>query len=76
MGIRTIGVYTFVDTMDRGTNAMCLLVEKIPMLRLGFKAVINRNQEDINSKMTIKQAIEKEQKFFNSHPVYSKKPNI
>jgi dynamin 1-like protein len=47
--------------------------QEIP-LRLGYVGVKNRAQEDIESQMPVKQAIEKEQLFFSTHPVYSSMP--
>ncbi len=47
--MRTIGVITKVDIMDRGTNAMDVLEGRVIALRLGYIAVINRAQEDIDT---------------------------
>jgi len=47
-GLRTVGVITKCDIMDRGTNAMDVLEGKVIPLRLGYIAVVNRAQEDIN----------------------------
>jgi dynamin 1-like protein len=47
-GIRTLGVITKIDIMDRGTNARKLIMgEEVP-LRLGYIGVKNRNQLDIS----------------------------
>jgi hypothetical protein len=46
-GIRTIGVITKVDIMDRGVNAKRMIMNQEVPLRLGYVAVKNRAQEDI-----------------------------
>ena len=73
-GIRTVGVLTKLDIMDRGANAKrSIMNQEVPM-RLGFIGVKNRSQEDIQKQISIKTAIEKEMNFFSSHPIYSKIP--
>ena len=70
-GIRTIGVITKIDIMDRGTSAKRMLEGKDVQLRLGFIGIKNRSQQDIMDRITVKAAIEKEQLYFNTHPIYS-----
>ena len=41
-GIRTIGVITKIDIMDRGVNAKRMLMNQEISLRLGFVGVKNR----------------------------------
>jgi len=41
-GIRTIGVITKIDIMDRGTNAKKMIMNQEVQLRLGFVGVKNR----------------------------------
>ncbi|CAG9313802.1 unnamed protein product [Blepharisma stoltei] len=73
-GLRTIGVITKLDIMDRGTNAKRILLgEEIP-LRLGYVGVKNRSQEDINNEVKVEKALEEEKQYFSSHPVYSTMP--
>ncbi|CAG9319617.1 unnamed protein product [Blepharisma stoltei] len=73
-GIRTIGVITKIDIMDRGTNAKKILLgEEIP-LRLGYVGVKNRSQEDINNEVKVENALQEEKQYFASHPVYSTMP--
>jgi len=69
-GIRTIGVITKIDLMDKGTDAMDVLTGKVIPLNLGFIGVINRSQEDINAKRPIRDALKAEQNFFKNHPLY------
>lgn len=70
-GIRTIGVITKIDIMDKGTNAKRMLEGKDVQLRLGFIGIKNRSQQDIIDRISVKQAIEKEQLYFSTHPIYS-----
>lgn len=67
-GIRTIGVITKVDIMDNGTNAKSMIMGKEVPLRLGYVAVKNRSQQDINDKMRVQKALKDEREFFESHP--------
>jgi replication fork clamp-binding protein CrfC len=73
-GIRTIGVVTKIDIMDKGTNAMRMIQGKDVALRLGFIGIKNRSQQDIIDRITVKATIEKEQLYFSTHPVYSTMP--
>ena len=73
-GIRTIGVITKIDIMDKGTNAKRMIEGKDVHLRLGFIGIKNRSQQDIIDRIPVKQAIEKEQLYFSTHPVYSSMP--
>jgi vacuolar protein sorting-associated protein 1 len=73
-GVRTVGVITKIDIMDRGTNAKKMLMNQEVPLRLGYVGVKNRAQEDIINQIPVKDAIAKEQAFFQSHPVYSSMP--
>ena len=73
-GIRTVGVITKIDIMDRGTNAKRAIMNQEIQLRLGFVGVKNRSQEDIQNQISVKAAMEKEMAFFSSHPVYSTMP--
>ncbi|KAG9157414.1 hypothetical protein Leryth_010249 [Lithospermum erythrorhizon] len=70
-GYRTIGVITKLDIMDRGTDARNFLLGKVIPLRLGYVGVVNRSQADINTNLSIKDALIAEEKFFQSRPVYS-----
>ncbi|XP_008237240.1 PREDICTED: dynamin-related protein 3A [Prunus mume] len=70
-GLRTIGVITKLDIMDRGTDARNLLLGKVIPLRLGYIGVVNRSQEDITMNRSIKDALVAEEKFFRSRPVYN-----
>lgn len=69
-GVRTIGVITKLDLMDSGTNALDILSGKLYPLKLGFVGVVNRSQQDIQLNKTVEEALEKEDEYFNRHPVY------
>eukprot|EP00922_Rhytidocystis_sp_ex-Travisia-forbesii_P068479 GHVS01101997.1.p1 GENE.GHVS01101997.1~~GHVS01101997.1.p1 ORF type:complete len:774 (-),score=103.87 GHVS01101997.1:165-2486(-) len=69
-GLRTIGVITKLDIMDRGMDAAKMLLgEEVP-LRLGYTGLVNRSQADIREGKSIQQAIQHEKEFFSSHGVY------
>lgn len=63
-GIRTVGVITKIDIMDRGTNAKRMIMNQEINLRLGFVGVKNRAQEDIAMQLSVKEAKEKENMYF------------
>ncbi|KAF8323545.1 dynamin protein dnm1 [Cantharellus anzutake] len=69
-GRRTIGVLTKLDLMDAGTNAVDILNGRIYPLRLGFVGVVNRSQQDINNRRSMKDTRQAEADFFTSHPAY------
>lgn len=69
-GKRTIGVITKLDLMDKGTDAMEVLTGKVIPLSLGFIGVINRSQEDIISKKSIRESLKSELLYFKNHPIY------
>ena len=70
-GVRTLGVLTKIDLMDRGTDALDMLNNKIYPLRLGYVGVVCRSQEDINRKVQLKSHLGFERTFFHNHSVYA-----
>eukprot|EP00656_Telonema_subtile_P016342 TRINITY_DN18622_c0_g1_i1.p1 TRINITY_DN18622_c0_g1~~TRINITY_DN18622_c0_g1_i1.p1 ORF type:complete len:114 (-),score=36.31 TRINITY_DN18622_c0_g1_i1:52-393(-) len=52
-GIRTIGVLTKIDIMDKGTNAKKALMGQEIALKLGFVGIKNRSQADIQEKKSV-----------------------
>ncbi|KAH9598857.1 Dynamin superfamily [Trypanosoma melophagium] len=70
-GLRTVGVLTKLDLMDRGTDAFDVLTGKVIGLRHGFVGVVNRSQQDINDSKGMEAAREDERAFFHNHPAYS-----
>ena len=73
-GLRTLGVITKIDIMDRGTNAKRMLTGQDVPLRLGFVGVKNRSQQDIVDNMSVRDAVDREKMYFATHPVYSTMP--
>jgi len=71
-GLRTIGVITKVDLMDKGTNAMDVLTGRVIPLKLGFVGVVNRSQQDIIEGKEIRLSLTAEKSFFLNHPQYRK----
>ena len=69
-GMRTIGVLTKLDLMDRGTNALDALQGRIIPLRLGYVGVMNRSQRDIDQGVRVEESLRNEAKFFQTHPAY------
>ncbi|KAM3581270.1 vacuolar protein sorting-associated protein 1 [Umbelopsis sp. WA50703] len=72
-GSRTIGVLTKIDLMDQGTDVVDILAGRIIPLRLGYVPVVNRGQRDIESKKSIRSALDHEKEFFENHPSYRSK---
>jgi len=70
-GLRTIGVITKIDIMDKGTNAKKTLLGQEVSLRLGYVGVKLRSQQDIKTGKPIQVALEDEKQYFAKHPVYS-----
>eukprot|EP01118_Nematostelium_gracile_P000753 TRINITY_DN10770_c0_g1_i1.p1 TRINITY_DN10770_c0_g1~~TRINITY_DN10770_c0_g1_i1.p1 ORF type:complete len:749 (+),score=252.76 TRINITY_DN10770_c0_g1_i1:179-2425(+) len=67
---RTIGVITKLDLMDKGTDALDMLMGRVVPLRLGFVGVVNRSQKDINENRPIQDALGAEKQFFETHALY------
>ena len=70
-GKRTIGVVTKLDIMDRGTDAVAYLRGEVVLLRLGYIGVVNRCQQDIAQRRSIREARASEAEFFRHHPAYA-----
>lgn len=84
-GNRTIGVLTKLDIMDKGTDALDMLMGRVIPLKLGmfpaglepmthgikgFVGVVNRSQQDIITKKSIRDALKAEDEYFSTHPIY------
>jgi len=72
-GMRTIGVLTKVDLMDKGTDVIDILAGRIIPLRLGYVPVVNRGQKDIDGRKSIASALAAEKAFFENHQAYGSK---
>ena len=69
-GLRTVGVLTKLDIMDRGTDAAAALRGEVVPLRLGYVGCVNRCQADIKENVPIQAARDAESAFFRKHPAY------
>jgi hypothetical protein len=69
-GDRTIGVITKPDLVDKGTerDIIDLVNNKKKYLKLGYRILKNRSQNDINEKISREDTIIKEADFFNKEP--------
>jgi replication fork clamp-binding protein CrfC len=56
--------------MDKGTDALDMLMGRVIPLKLGFIGVINRSQQDIITKKPIREALKTEEEYFQTHSVY------
>lgn len=72
-GLRTIGVLTKVDLMDKGTDVIDILAGRVIPLKLGYVAVVNRGQKDIEGRKSITAALDAEKSFFEGHASYASK---
>lgn len=69
-GERTLCVLTKVDIMDRGTDVVDILSNKVIPLRRGYVAVVNRSQADIQQRVTVREGLRREDQYFLTHPSY------
>ena len=67
-GLRTLGVISKLDLMDKGTDAKDIFEGKIIPLKKGYVWVVNRSQDDINNRKTIQEAIDQEREWFSKSP--------
>uniref|UniRef100_A0A0D9XH54 Dynamin-type G domain-containing protein n=1 Tax=Leersia perrieri TaxID=77586 RepID=A0A0D9XH54_9ORYZ len=70
-GERTFGVLTKLDLMDKGTNALDVLEGRAYRLQFPWVGIVNRSQADINRKVDMIAAREKEREYFESSPDYA-----
>eukprot|EP01026_Neomeris_dumetosa_P027083 TRINITY_DN2203_c0_g1_i2.p1 TRINITY_DN2203_c0_g1~~TRINITY_DN2203_c0_g1_i2.p1 ORF type:complete len:668 (-),score=95.10 TRINITY_DN2203_c0_g1_i2:209-2095(-) len=75
-GERTIGVFTKIDIMDKGTDVRDELLGRSVPLRMGWVGVVNRSQKAINERMSIEKARQGEMDFFKSSDLYKDLPNV
>lgn len=65
--MRTIGVITKLDLMDKGTDARDVLENKVFKLRRGYIGVVSRSQQDIDDNKDIGNALDAEKTFFSKY---------
>ncbi|OEL24533.1 Dynamin-related protein 1E [Dichanthelium oligosanthes] len=70
-GERTFGVLTKLDLMDKGTNALDVLEGRAYRLQNPWVGIVNRSQADINRRVDMIAAREKEREYFESSPDYA-----
>ncbi len=68
---RTLGVITKLDLMDKGTNAVEILMNKTFPLKYGYIGVVCRSQLDNQNKKNIQDATRIEKEFFETHTEYT-----
>ena len=75
-GLRTIGVLTKPDLIDRGgeDEVLKIVLNVRKPLKLGYVIVKNRSQADLKSEMSLLQSQQNEDLYFSSHEVWSKIP--
>ena len=62
---------TKLDIMDKGTDALAMLHNDVLPLRLGYTAVVNRSQYDIQERTPVIKARENEANFFSENSQYT-----
>lgn len=72
---RTLGIITKIDLMDRGTDCLDTLNNKVYPLRYGYIGVILRSQFDIKSNKTLSEGLISEKSYFEGHPIYKNNLN-
>ncbi len=60
-----MGVLTKIDIMDKGTDALDMLLGRVIPLKLGFIGVVNRSQQDIITRKPIREAVKAESGNYN-----------
>uniref|UniRef100_A0AC34GP64 Dynamin GTPase n=1 Tax=Panagrolaimus sp. ES5 TaxID=591445 RepID=A0AC34GP64_9BILA len=76
-GNRTLCVLTKLDLMDRGTDAMAVLMGHVIPVKLGIIGVVNRSQADIDSNQTIEDCLKDEMSFlYKKYPTLATKNGI
>lgn len=61
--------------MDKGTDAMKMVLGKDISLKLGYVGVVGRSQKDISENMKVDKGLKKEADFFASNPPYDSFPD-
>src|SRR5699024_7418626 len=76
-GERTVAVLTKLDLMDAGTDAVDVLSGNVIPVKLGIIGCVNRSQQDIIDKKSIKNALEDEAAFLHrKYPSLAKRNGI
>lgn len=67
-GTRTIGVFTKTDLIEDPNTIRKAFEGKAYPLKLGYYGVVCRSQNDINARLSIPQALQKEANYFKGSP--------
>ncbi|XP_006639146.2 interferon-induced GTP-binding protein Mx3-like [Lepisosteus oculatus] len=72
-GERTLGILTKPDLVDKGTEETIVEIVRNQIITLskGYMIVKCRGQKEINDKVSLDEASEKEKTFFEDHPNFS-----
>ncbi|MBN3312013.1 MX3 protein, partial [Atractosteus spatula] len=72
-GERTLGILTKPDLVDKGTEETIVEIVRNQIITLskGYMIVKCRGQKEINDKVSLDEASEKEKTFFEDHPHFS-----
>jgi dynamin 1-like protein len=62
--------------MDPGTDVSEIMHNRVIPLRRGYIAVVNRGQRDIEADLSIQVGLRNEERYFRTHPVYSRDRSI
>ena len=76
MGVRTIGVLTKPDLIDKGgeEEVLAIMQNIRKPLKLGYVMVKNRSQAELKSTVTLQEAIRNEEQYFATHEIWQKIP--
>uniref|UniRef100_A0A8K9XZA8 Si:dkey-32e23.4 n=1 Tax=Oncorhynchus mykiss TaxID=8022 RepID=A0A8K9XZA8_ONCMY len=66
-GCRTLLVFSKLDLMDAGTDALEALLCRVIPMQLGIVGVVNRSQHDVNTQKSIEDMAWDEQAFLQCH---------
>uniref|UniRef100_A0A669BQZ8 Interferon-induced GTP-binding protein Mx n=1 Tax=Oreochromis niloticus TaxID=8128 RepID=A0A669BQZ8_ORENI len=71
-GERTLGILTKPDLVDKGTeeNVLEIVHNEVIYLNKGYMIVKCRGQKEITDKVSLTEALEKEEMFFKDHPYF------
>lgn len=69
-GKRTLGIITKLDLLDKGTDVVEILKNKVYPLKNGYFGVVNRNSEQLNSNMHILDVRKLEKDFLKKYTNY------
>ncbi|XP_071994904.1 interferon-induced GTP-binding protein Mx1-like [Engystomops pustulosus] len=72
-GERTLGILTKPDLIDKGTeeNVVNIVNNNVIYLKKGYMIVKCRGQQEVQGKLSLKEATEKEKNFFEDHEFFS-----